>query len=143
MLNRFQDFISHLIYEKNWYFIHFIISTLCDIEMGIKLLFDKDFKEHLDSCNIKVIDDKYFPYEYNIPKNTFYCEDCPYRTRSHIATFLLGNQSNGYCYYINNGDYRFINPTDLLWDGCKSCDIDDYIIEKIEDKIEEINGEEI
>ena len=57
----------------------------------------------------------------NIPKETFYCEGCMYKGRSKLAKFFFGYQSCGYCYYLGKGDFSFIKPTMILWDGCKEC----------------------
>jgi hypothetical protein len=32
---------------------------------------------------------------------------------------------DGFCYYLNRGDFTFGHPTDLLWDGCKCCGINE------------------
>ena len=44
---------------------------------------------------------------------------------------------DGFCYYLNQGDFTFGHPTDLLWDGCKCCGVNNDIEEDIEECIEE------
>lgn len=127
---KFQKLIGYLIYEKDWLWLHLLISTLATFEMEVKMLWDKEFKyNYIDRANIKRISgpditepDKEYPYEQIIPKNTMYCECCEYWDGSKVARFFLGSQCDGYCYYLGKGDFSFINSTDLLWDGCKCCE---------------------
>ena len=123
LINKFQDFISYLIHDLNWVWLEFLISSLCEFEMQLKLIFDEDFRHQVDNSDTVFVSagqDKSYAEE-NIPKNTFYCEDCIYKGRSKLAKFFYGYQSCGYCYYIGKGDFSFSKPTTILWDGCKEC----------------------
>jgi len=93
---------------------HFIISCLAHLEMDLKLFIDKKLLNHLD---------KYGGAYDEIPKDTLYCDACPYQGRSLVAKFFYGYQSAGYCYLENKGDFSFFNGTTILWDGCKACNI--------------------
>lgn len=63
-----------------------------------------------------------------IPKGDYcYGEDgpCPF-----LAYWdEMGKQSNGYCHFLQKGDWHQ-NGTSLLWDGCKSCGINNNEIEE-------------
>ena len=50
---------------------------------------------------------------------------------------------NGFCYYLNQGDFTFGHPTDLLWDGCKCCGVNNDIEDDIEENMEECEEEYI
>ena len=78
--------------------LNFIIAMLCEIEVKSKLLFDKEFRENLQTVNVGNIYDNKSDWQRNIPKDTMYCEDCPYKTYSNIANFFYGKQCDGYCY---------------------------------------------
>lgn len=120
---KFQDFISYLIHDRNWNWLNLLICTLCDLEMYIPLLFDEEFKgmiDYADTVYVSLGQEKSYADE-EIPKDTFYCEGCIYSERSKIARFFFGQQSSGYCYYLGKGDYSFLKPTMILWDGCKEC----------------------
>ena len=118
-LKTFQNFICYLIYHRNWTWLELIIEILCTFEINLKLIKDQDYREMVD----------YADYSLNgtsnadefIPKNTMYCEDCIYKSKSKIAEFFYGYQCSGYCYYLGKGDFSIINPTEILWDGCKEC----------------------
>jgi hypothetical protein len=123
IIDKFQEFVSYLIYEKNQLWIHLIIDILCEIEMYFKIMMDPIWHDTVLTCKtVRIHKGERIPtmYEY-IPHNTLYCEDCPFRDKSKVASFFFGNQCNGYCYLLGRGDFSFINPTDLLWDGCKEC----------------------
>jgi hypothetical protein len=120
---KIQTLIAYLIYDREWNWLHLTISTLCDLEMQIPLLQDRDFKYDLDIADMvppSEKESKSFAEE-NIPKQSLYCQGCPYIGRSNIARTLLGDQACGYCYYLGKGDYSFIRGTAILWDGCKEC----------------------
>ena len=62
-----------------------------------------------------------------IPKNTPYCDGCPYWDYNPMAH----DQEYGYCHYIGCGDSKsrlwglyWTKGTLLLWDGCKECNIE-------------------
>lgn len=117
-----QKLVLYLIYEKEWDWLHLIISTLADLEMNIKLLKNAEFKHHLDVCDLVGIGNfEISPAEENIPKQTFYCKDCIYHSKSNFAENLMGNQYSGYCYYLGKGDYAFSRSTETLWDSGKEC----------------------
>lgn len=119
---KFRNIIAYLTYDKKWIWIDFIVSLLAHAEMDLKFLFDKELQEALVCCNVIIKDGK-SKAELLIPKRTLYCEDCPYKGTSKVAKFFYGHQMCGYCYYLGKGDFSFINATDILWDGCKSCGI--------------------
>ena len=132
LLKIFQDFISYLIYDLNWVWLEFLISSLCEFEMQLELILDEDFRHKVDSSDIVFVSagqDKSYAEEY-IPKDTFYCEDCIYGGRSKLAKFFYGYQSCGYCYYLGKGDFSFSKPTSILWDGCKECGMYEEISEE-------------
>lgn len=122
---KIRDLITWLVYDKEWYWLELFISTLCELEVKIKLLISGKRAEY-NASKTRFIDMPYFPYEKVIPKDTIYCQDCEYLTHSKIATWLLSSQCNGYCYYLGRGDFSFVNPTDLLWDGCKECGMSEF-----------------
>ena len=128
---KFQEFIGYLVYNREWLWLEFVISLLCEIEMQWLLVRDKEFKYKLDIADSRRISPP--PEEVEtfadreIPKNTLYCENCIFRSYSEIAIFFYGYQSCGYCYYLGKGDFSFVRPTDLLWDGCKECNRFDNI----------------
>lgn len=119
-MEHIRDLIAYLIYEKNWYWLHALISLLCETEMKIRLLLDKEYYEKLSCAGMCTYGEKPYIY-YAIPHNTLYCDGCPFRHKSEIADVLFGYQSSGWCDLIGRGDFSFVNPTDLLWDGCKEC----------------------
>ena len=134
---KFQDIICYLIYDREWLWLEFIISLLCEIEMQFPLIFDKEFKYSLNTADSRRIspppEEKETFAEREIPKNTMYCEDCIFRNYSKIATFFYGHQSCGYCYYLSKGDFSFVRPTDILWDGCKCCGIGEEMYDEEHD----------
>ena len=121
VLSKFRNLIAYLVYDKDCLWLEFIISILADIEMQKELIFNADLKS-------KTFDAWYAKKE--IPKNTIYCENCIFMATSRIANFFYGEQSSGYCYYLGKGDYSFISPTLLLWDGCKECGINEDLEEE-------------
>ena len=131
---KFVLLIHQLIFEKNWSWLHWLISLLANIEVEFPLIFDEEFRNetnHSDEC-IKLPDGTfgYIPSSKYIPKDTFYCEGCIYAQKSKIAEFFLGKRYSGYCYYLGRGDFSFIRPTELLWDDCKDCGkYEDVILE--------------
>ena len=123
ILEKFQDLISILIYDLDWVWLEFILCSLCELEMQIKLIFDEEFRHQINSSDTVFVSagqEKSYAEQY-IPKDTFYCEDCTYSGHSRLAKFFFGYQSCGYCYYLCKGDFSFLKPTTLLWDGCKEC----------------------
>lgn len=123
---KFRDCISYLTYDLKWVWLDFFISLLCDIEMKFRFIFDSKGRDDLITADIGN-DEIGTDAEDNIPKNSFYCQGCPYSGRSKIAWFFYGEHSVGYCYYLERGDFSFLRPTDLLWDGCKECGINEDI----------------
>lgn len=118
-----QNLISFLIYDWNWTWLEFILSSLCEFEMQFKLIFDKEFRHYVncaDTIFVSEGQEKSYSEQF-IPKKTFYCEDCIYQSYSKLAQFFYGLQGCGYCYYMGRGDFSFTQPTMTLWDGCKEC----------------------
>lgn len=137
---KFQNLLAHLVYDCNWLWIDMIICLLSEFEVYLRVAKDKNFKDSLDTCNIcssGTISDA----ELTIPQNTIYCEDCGYWTKSKIAEFFYGSQMCGYCYYLGKGDFSFCNPTELLWDGCKECQVSTDILEEEIDPVEHVLDE--
>ena len=121
----FRNLITFLTYDKNQYWLEYIISLLATIEVEFPLIFDNEFRHN---CNVADTIWVQPPQKEEgsfaqrvIPKSTFYCENCIFWTYSKVALFCYGNQCCGYCYYLGKGDFSFIRPTELLWDGCKEC----------------------
>ena len=124
-----QHIVAVLIFDWNWTWLKFIISGLCEIEMEIPLIFDRtlrDTVEYADIIRTYPEVERESQAQILIPKNTFYCEDCPFKSHSRLAMLFYGYQSCGYCYYLGKGDFSFSRPTMILWDGCKECGINDY-----------------
>ena len=69
-----------------------------------------------------------------IPKNQCYCYTITGKSRDgklktetckwHKFNKNHDKQENGYCSYLNKGDWQE-NGTSLLWDRCKECGIKD------------------
>lgn len=144
----FRCLIAHLIWDRNWIWLEACISILCDFEMSLEVIKDKEFREELATMNVCVDEEHNTTASLNIPDDPMYCEYCPYQARSSVATFFYGYQSSGYCYYMGKGDYSFINPTDLLWDGCKCCGVncnwdklEEEVTKTYEEYMAEINKE--
>lgn len=112
--------ILYAIYKK-FPLLEWFLCSLCETEMELKTVFDKKLRDYINYSDIGMVSDA----EKDIPDKTFYCESCPFKCRSKIAKFLFGYQLSGYCYYLRRGDFSFIRYTDLLWDGCKCCGIND------------------
>ena len=139
------NFIYYLTSTRNWKWLEVLICNLADLEVLLKLIKDKDLYE-------KVSEAHSFNKELNdiigtiyIPKDELYCGNCPFRVKSKIATFFLGDDFDTYCYFLGRGDYSIINPTDLLWDGCKCCDVNTDVSEdaEVEEEEEEITFEDL
>ena len=48
---------------------------------------------------------------------------CPFWSKNPLHE----DQENGYCYYLDRGDWETDSATSLLWDQCKECGINiDY-----------------
>ena len=114
MGKKFRDFIAFLIYDKEWEWVRTAISILADLEMFFERFMIRCFKfETFNNCG-------------KIPCG-MYCYDnhtvCPYLSFSRVAEFFYGKQMCGYCHFLKGGDYN--GGTDLLWDMCKECDIND------------------
>lgn len=122
---KFRNLIAMFIYERNWYWLEYLISLLATIEMELPLVFDKDFRRECNTSDTVCVnppqEEKGSLASRVIPKDIFYCEGCYFEGRSEIARFFYGYQCCGYCYYLGKGDFSFLRPTELLWDGCKEC----------------------
>lgn len=112
--------------------LEWFLRSLCEAEMQLKVVFDKEFKSYLDTANVCVRRGDDFSKSQamlDIPEQSLYCGDCPFRDESNMADFLFGEQSSGYCYYLGRGDFSYIRPTMILWDGCKECGINEDLEE--------------
>ena len=136
-MSKFNRLIAYLIYDREWTWLEVVIDLLCTVEISIKPLFNRRFRNLLRTCSLHT--DDTLPEVYDIiPQETFYCHDCEFRSISTLAMFFYGEQHCGYCYYIGKGDFNFISPTELLWDGCKECKMyEDIDLEEL-DETEEI-----
>lgn len=110
---KLNGFISNIVWHcfARFEIGRLIISSICEAEINVRYFFNKKYREWYELSD----------WTKEIPKDTFYCSGCSYRCGSHIAYWLLGRQSYGYCFFINRGDFSYINPTMLLHDGCKEC----------------------
>lgn len=120
----FNNFICYLTSDLQWYWLDAIIDTLCYLEVNLKLAKRKEFRDNLYTGDVCVPGGKTWCHE-QIPEDSLYCDRCPFAVTSKIATLFYGSQMNGFCYYLNQGDFTFGHPTDLLWDGCKCCGINE------------------
>jgi len=103
-------------------FLNFIIAMLCEIEVKLKLLFNKEFRENLQTVNVGNIYDDLSDWEREKIQQYLPIDNFSELYNSKIARFFYGSQFDGYCYYLNQGDFTYGNATELLWDGCKECD---------------------
>lgn len=124
--DKFRDVIAYLIYDRHWDWLSSFIYTLCNLEMALYLKVDKELQELLRTADQKGENGK-SNIEEIVPENSLYCDLCPFREVSSVATFFYGYQSSGYCHYIKNGDYNDSEGTMILWDGCKECGINEDI----------------
>lgn len=136
--NKFRNLVATLIYEKDQAWLEYIISILATVEVEFPLMFDKEFRHNCNTADTIWVqppqkEEGSFAQRF-IPKNTFYCENCTFWAHSKVAQFFYGSQCCGYCYYLGKGDFSFIRPTDLLWDGCKECGINDEVEEECIEK---------
>lgn len=108
-------FLYYLIYKREWKWLQKFINCLCDIEMKFRAY--NRFNEYILHG---------FHDLGGIPHG-MYCYDsgivCPYWDYSRIAELVYGSQLYGYCYYLGESDYNW--DTQLLWDQCKECGIDE------------------
>ena len=136
-----QDWITTKVFDDEWLWLEALIDILCQIEMYWYPITHKEFKQELNCMNIMAIEpnapQQRSIAQQTIPEHTFYCQGCKYSSYSKIARFFYGTQCDGYCYYLGKGDFSFINSTDILWDGCKECGINEDIEEEYE--IESVN----
>ena len=102
-------------------FIEWVLCSLCELEMSFSVMLCKGLKEDLDTCSVINKYSGKCDWQEKIPKDTMYCSGCEYGSVSYLANFFFGSQCDGYCYYLGKGDFSYIQPTDLLWDGCKCC----------------------
>lgn len=109
--------------------LHLIISELCELEVKINAYKIDGFIDELMTCDVGIGMTGQSQAMLDIPKDTFYCQGCKYSTYSKLARFFFGSQCDGYCYYLGRGDFSLLHPTDLLWDGCKECCINEDIEE--------------
>ena len=80
---KLREFLRELSYKRaNFFFaiydkiplLEWLLHSLCELEMTFKLLFDKEFKEELDTMNVCNKYSKNTFWQRTIPKNTMYCE---------------------------------------------------------------------
>lgn len=136
----FQNCLCWITEHKSMYWVDALIDTLCYLEMNLKLAKDPELRDSLYSGDVSVGPEHKSWCQTQIPENTLYCEGCPFQGRSSIARFFYGSQMSGFCYYLNQGDFTFGHPTDILWDGCKCCgvgeDLDWDDMEVVETKLD-------
>ena len=127
---KLRDFLCELSYKRADFFfaiysriplLEWFLHSLCELEMTFKLLFDKEFKENLDTMNVCNKYSKNTFWQRTIPKNTMYCDGCKFGAYSKLAEFFFGPHGCSYCYYLGKGDFSYYNSTMLLFDGCKEC----------------------
>lgn len=123
----FINFIFFLTNTLNWIWLDAFISAMCTLEVYLKLAKRKELLEELQVCDVCSGFDKEATYMQRIPEHDLYCGTCPYWERSKLASLFYGHQLQGYCYFLNTGDFSFGHATDLLWDGCKCCGINEDI----------------
>ena len=121
--------IAFLLYKCNFTFLELLISSLAEFEMNFNLFRNKELRELIDTCDFTNPEDNTLIARKYIPKGTIYCyannRKCPFHAISKIAGFFYGEQMEGYCYYLKNGDFVFSRPTLLLWDMCKECGLNE------------------
>lgn len=111
--------------KQEW--LLWLLCTLCDLEMSFNQFKDKELQETISLCSTWSDGSEISDGEALIPTNTLYCEYCPFQDRSTLARFFFGSHWAGYCHYLKRGDYSFVSPTMILWDGCKECGIGEDI----------------
>ena len=138
----FKEWIAKKVWEDDWVWLSFLISLLCEIEMALPLVRNSKKYYKINSAGIVHVHPQGETESYAqrvIPKNTFYCDGCEFKRISKVALFFYGYQCCGYCYYLGKGDFSFFQPTDLLWDDCKECGINEDI--EVEEEIPLYKGE--
>jgi len=77
----------------------------------------------------------------DIPKG-FYCytrlkngklKICPYWSKNNSKP----KQNNGYCAYLEKGDWEYSKGITLLWDMCKMCGINEYTDKELDEMWEQ------
>lgn len=128
MLKAFQNFICYLTIDRKWTWLDVIIDSLAYLEVNLRLAANNQLREKLYSGDVCSENCESWNHS-QIPEHELYCCNCPFQTESKVAKLFYGEQMSGFCYYLNQGDFTFGHPTDLLWDGVKCCgvktDIDD------------------
>lgn len=104
--------------------IEFLISSICELEMHIPIIKNEELRDNINTSDVVNMYTNTTMAQEKIPKDTLYCGNCPFQGHSKIASLIFGSQYSGYCYYLGKGDFSFIRPTSLLWDGCKECGIE-------------------
>ena len=125
---KFREWVAEKVWDKDWIWLNFLISLLCEIEMAMPLFKNPEEYRQINSAGAVHVHPQGETESYAqrvIPKRTFYCGVCPFYSWSEVAQFFYGYQCCGYCYYLGKGDFSFLQPTDLLWDGCKECGINE------------------
>lgn len=134
-MNKFHKKLIKFLEEHR--LVRYVVCLICSIEAETRFITDKEMCEFLDGCHNKTLEtlengeslddlfEKETPIDTRIPKNTYYCEDCEFKSTSKLARWIWGTGS--YCLYLQRGDFSFSQPTDLLWDGVKCCGINQGI----------------
>lgn len=117
----FVDWFYTITQKKGLQWLDLFVNMLCVYEINLKLYKDEDFRNTVNVAGM---------CQDEIPKDTFYCEGCLFRTKSKIARLFYGNQMDGFCYYLNRGDFTYGHYTDIIWDGCKCCGIGEDLDEE-------------
>ena len=118
------DIVYKLTEEYNWKWLDVLIDVLCNLEVNIRLMRNRDLYDNLRFGDVGTSTCASWN-QTQIPQDSLYCQGCPFHTISEIATLFYGDQMSGYCYYLNQGDFSFGHSTNLLWDGCKECGINE------------------
>ena len=129
----FVDWFYSLTQKQGFQWLDLLVNMLCVLEMNIKLYKDKEFKDDVNVADMN--------WDRVIPTNTLYCDGCMYKSRSNIARLFYGTQMDGFCYYLNRGDFTYGHYTDILWDGCKCCGIGEEFDDEDEDDYAEYTQE--
>lgn len=126
----FVDWFYSLTEKKGFRWLDLLVTMLCVLEVNFKLYKNRDYRDAINVADMT--------WEEDIPKDTFYCQDCKYKTRSKIARLFYGTQMDGFCYYLNRGDFTYGHYTDILWDGCKCCGIHEGVDDEHYESLESI-----
>ena len=102
------DIVYKLTEEYNWKWLDVLIDALCNLEVNFRLMRNRDLYDNLRFGDV----------------GTSACNSWN-QTQIPQDSLFYGDQMSGYCYYLNQGDFSFGHSTNLLWDGCKECGINE------------------